>query len=125
MTIAPAKVERVTPNDAEILDFHILRNAFGLQHSLASPLVDALRARAGATEIGSTIKALPPVAPRYAQREVILVFDFLWLDLGPASFHLDLLLLGELEPDIGARAETHQSEQGRTKVWHRQAIVNR
>jgi hypothetical protein len=110
VTVAPAKVERVTPDDAEILDFHILRNAFGLQHSLARPLVDALRARARATEIHSTIKALPPVAPRYAQREVILVFDFPWLDLRPASFHLNLLLLGELKSDISARTETHQPQ---------------
>ena len=125
VTVAPAKVERVTPDDAEILDFHLLRNAFGLQHSFASPLVDALRARARAPQISGTITALPAVAPRDAHCEIVLLLDFTWLNLRSASFHAESLLLGKLESDIRARTESHQPEQGRTEIRHRQVIVNR
>ena len=98
MSVAPPKVERVTPDDAEILDFNSLRNALGLQYSLPGPLVNALRARAGPPQVGGAITALPAVAPRDAQREVVFVFDFRWLDLRPASFHANHFCSGNLNP---------------------------
>ena len=125
MTVAPAKIERVTADDAEILDFNTLRNALGLQHSLASPLVDALRARTRAPQVRCVVTALPAVTPRDAQCEVVFVFDLPGLDLRSASFHAGSLLLGEFEADVRAGAESHQSQQSGAEIRHRQAIVNR
>src|SRR6185436_3110977 len=55
VAVAPAKVEGVAPDDADIADLNSLRNAVSLQHSLACPFVNALRTRAGAPEIGGSI----------------------------------------------------------------------
>jgi len=89
VTIAPAKVERVTPNDADVSDFNILRNALSLQYSFSRPFVHALRAGTGAPEVRSAVPALPIIAPDDAHVEIIVVFDFFRLNRRTASFHYE------------------------------------
>jgi hypothetical protein len=88
VTIAPAKVERVAANYTDILDFNLLRNAVGLQHTLSSPLVNALSTRTGTPQIGGAIKTAPIVAPKDAKREIVIMLDLSWLNLRSASFHV-------------------------------------
>src|ERR1700741_436416 len=87
VTVAPAKVERITPDDADVPDFNSLRNTLRLQHSFARPFVDALSARTSASQIGGSVAATPVIRPRDAYREIVFVFDFSWLNCRPAWFH--------------------------------------
>src|SRR6185369_10708656 len=123
VAIAPAKVERVTPDDADVADFNIVRNTLGLQHALACPLVYTLRARTGAPQVSRVIMTATVVAPRDADVEIVFVLDLFRLNGRAASFHL--LLLGKLETNISAGTKSHQTQQGRTELRHREVIVNR
>ncbi len=126
MPVTPAKVERVTPDDAEISDFNILRNTLGLQHAFTRPLVHTLRTRTGTPQFSRTKKATPIVAPRDAQREIVFLLDLSWLNRRSAPFYpFGSLLLGKLESNIRAGTQSHQTEQSCTKLRHRQVVVNR
>src|SRR5438105_15423872 len=62
MAVAPAKVERVAPDELHVLNRERIGDCFRSQHALARHLVDALRARTDAPERRRTIVTHAPVA---------------------------------------------------------------
>src|SRR6185503_9196973 len=94
VTIAPAKVERVTPDDAEVPDFNLLRNTVGLQHSFTRPFINALRARTVASQLSRSIRTTAIVTPDDADSEIVVLFDFSRLNRRTTSFHCRGLNIG-------------------------------
>jgi len=90
VTVAPAEVQRVTANQAQVLDFEFVGNTGAVQDTLTSPLIHALRTGTRTPQLSGSKPALPAVSPGDAEREVILVFDFARLDSRSWSFSCHL-----------------------------------
>jgi len=78
--VAPAKIQSIPADDAQIADFDLVRNRFRRQCSLAGPFVDALGARTSTTQVCRLIVADVPVGPGDSQQRIALLRDLTWLD---------------------------------------------
>src|SRR5678815_945378 len=88
VTVAPAKVERVTPDDADVADFNILRNTVRLQYSFTCPFINTLRARTRAPQLSRRVRTAVIVTPDDADGEIVDLLDFFRLNRRAPSLHL-------------------------------------
>src|SRR6185437_713140 len=70
VTVAPAKIQRVTADNAQIANLDFVGYRLRLQRSLPRPFVYALSARTRASQRNGRILAHPPVRPGNSQTTV-------------------------------------------------------
>lgn len=73
VTVAPAKVQSVAADDAQIPDFDFVRHSLRPERALSRPFVNALRAGTGPPKHRGFVIANPTVSPGYPQARVALL----------------------------------------------------
>ena len=73
MPIAPAKVERVTTDNRQIVDLEFVGNPFRFQRPLTGPFIDALGARAHASQRRGVVVANSIIGPGDPQLRIALL----------------------------------------------------
>ena len=63
VTVVPAEIDCVTTNQTQVTNFNTFRDALWLEHSLACPLVYALRTWAHASQVDCLVTTLAIVSP--------------------------------------------------------------
>src|ERR1700730_14370342 len=92
MSVAPAKVQRVTANDREITDLNFVRNGFRPQRSLSCPFVHALRAGARPSQRCRIVVAHALVVPGDSQMSIALLRNLSRLNRQPFLCRVNQLL---------------------------------
>ena len=86
MRITPAKIKRITSNNADVSYRQLFGNGFGLQYTLTRPLINALRTGTGTPEFRSGVAADTVVGPGDAQAGIPFLVDFSGLNRRASSF---------------------------------------
>ena len=80
VTVAPAKVQRITSNNRKICDFNFIGNRLRAERAVAGPFIDALRARTGTAQVRGFVRARSVIGPGDSQASVALLRDLARLD---------------------------------------------